>query len=180
MKVFSPVFSWVYEKNYEFDHIPEHRRATVFFGGVISFMILSGAVPALLSIIGYGNQSALSSLMIFLFFSGFALFRIPYMNGKIEKYMPEKIRAKKVAEALAKKKKEQAYVKIQKRIHQEIEETQKRLQYLRVLGLNASATSEEIKSAYRKQAMAWHPDRNKSANAEENFKLVQAAYDKLS
>jgi len=52
---------------------------------------------------------------------------------------------------------------------------------LTVLGLQAGATENEIKKAWRKQAMRWHPDRN-GGNAEcaKKFILAQAAYVKLT
>lgn len=49
-----------------------------------------------------------------------------------------------------------------------------------VLGVSKSASDEEIKKAYRKLAKQYHPDVNKSANAEEKFKEIQEAYDVLS
>jgi curved DNA-binding protein CbpA len=51
-----------------------------------------------------------------------------------------------------------------------------------VLGVSPSATGEEIKLAYRRQAMKWHPDRNSSnrAEAEERFKEIGIAYKVLS
>ena len=50
-----------------------------------------------------------------------------------------------------------------------------------VLGVDRSATADEIKTAYRKQAMKFHPDRNPDdAQAEANFKEAAAAYDILS
>ena len=51
-----------------------------------------------------------------------------------------------------------------------------------VLGVAQAATSEEIKGAYRRQAMKWHPDRNPDnrAEAEERFKELGYAYQILS
>lgn len=49
-----------------------------------------------------------------------------------------------------------------------------------VLGLEHSATPEEIKKAYRRLARELHPDVNPSADAQEKFKLVTHAYDVLS
>ncbi len=55
------------------------------------------------------------------------------------------------------------------------------IDYYETLGLPRTATSDEIKQAYRKLAKKWHPDRNKgSKEAEERFKQVQEAYDVLS
>ena len=53
--------------------------------------------------------------------------------------------------------------------------------YYEVLGVKRDASDEDIKSAYRKLARKYHPDRNPGdKQAEENFKEVQAAYDVLS
>ena len=49
-----------------------------------------------------------------------------------------------------------------------------------VLGVNKSATKAEIKSAYRKLALKWHPDQNKDAGAEKTFKEINHAYEVLS
>jgi molecular chaperone DnaJ len=46
-----------------------------------------------------------------------------------------------------------------------------------VLGLQRTASLEEIKRAYRRLAMRWHPDRNPSTAAENEFKRVKAAYE---
>ena len=52
--------------------------------------------------------------------------------------------------------------------------------YYEVLGVPRGAGTEEIKRAFRKLAMQYHPDRNKSANAEERFKAISEAYEVLS
>jgi len=53
--------------------------------------------------------------------------------------------------------------------------------YYEVLGVNKSASADEIKSAYRKLAMKYHPDRNPdNTEAEEKFKEASEAYAVLS
>lgn len=53
--------------------------------------------------------------------------------------------------------------------------------YYEVLGVAKSATAEEIKKAYRKAAIQFHPDKNPGdKNAEEKFKEAAEAYDVLS
>lgn len=48
-----------------------------------------------------------------------------------------------------------------------------------ILGLSKNATQEEIKKSYRSLAKKYHPDVNKSAEAEEKFKNINAAYEIL-
>ena len=52
--------------------------------------------------------------------------------------------------------------------------------YYEVLGVEKGASVDEVKKAYRKLAMEYHPDRNKAADAEEKFKEISEAYAILS
>ena len=52
--------------------------------------------------------------------------------------------------------------------------------FYETLGIKKGASAADIKSAYRKKAMEFHPDRNKSADAEEKFKEINGAYEVLS
>ncbi len=53
--------------------------------------------------------------------------------------------------------------------------------YYDILGVSKNATSDEIKKAYRKQALEWHPDRHKDEKeaAERRFKEINEAYQVL-
>jgi molecular chaperone DnaJ len=52
--------------------------------------------------------------------------------------------------------------------------------YYEVLGVQRDASKDQIKDAYRTLAMQFHPDRNKSPEAEERFKEISEAYAVLS
>lgn len=54
--------------------------------------------------------------------------------------------------------------------------------YYDILGVSKNASSDEIKKAYRKQALEWHPDRHKDDKeaAEKRFKEINEAYQVLS
>ncbi len=52
--------------------------------------------------------------------------------------------------------------------------------YYEVLGIQKNASKDQIKDAYRKLAMQFHPDRNKEVGAEEKFKEISEAYAVLS
>lgn len=52
--------------------------------------------------------------------------------------------------------------------------------YLHILGLTANADDKEIKKAYRKKAMQFHPDINQSAGAEDMFIKINEAYEYLT
>ncbi len=57
---------------------------------------------------------------------------------------------------------------------------QEKRDYYEVIGVSKTASAEEIKQQYRKLALKFHPDKNKSADAQEHFKEISEAYAVLS
>ena len=52
--------------------------------------------------------------------------------------------------------------------------------YYEILGVKNGATEEELKKAYKKKAIKFHPDKNHSPKAEEAFKRISTAYTTLT
>ncbi|XAR65138.1 hypothetical protein NMG60_11009117 [Bertholletia excelsa] len=52
--------------------------------------------------------------------------------------------------------------------------------YYNILKVARTASDEDLKKAYKRLAMKWHPDKNSSAEAESKFKQISEAYDVLS
>ena len=52
--------------------------------------------------------------------------------------------------------------------------------YYKILGVNRASSEDDIKKAYRKLALKFHPDKNKESDAEEKFKEIAEAYEVLS
>ena len=52
--------------------------------------------------------------------------------------------------------------------------------YYAILGVSQKANFQEIKKSYRRLAKKYHPDRNKSPNAEETIKKINQAFEILS
>ena len=53
------------------------------------------------------------------------------------------------------------------------------LDYYEILGVSFDASDDEIRRAYRRVAMDWHPDRNKDPNAPRTMRLINEAWDVL-
>jgi curved DNA-binding protein CbpA len=49
-----------------------------------------------------------------------------------------------------------------------------------VLGVDINASDKDVKVAYRKLALQFHPDKNKDPGAEDRFKMIGLAYSVLS
>ena len=58
--------------------------------------------------------------------------------------------------------------------------TTKKRDYYEILGVEKSASDEKIRKAFRKLALEFHPDRNKSPDASEKFKEISEAYQVLT
>jgi molecular chaperone DnaJ len=54
--------------------------------------------------------------------------------------------------------------------------TKRKRDYYEILGVDRSATRDEIKQAYRRLALKYHPDRNKAPDAGERFREIAEAY----
>ncbi|XP_075737422.1 dnaJ homolog subfamily B member 8-like, partial [Rhipicephalus microplus] len=56
------------------------------------------------------------------------------------------------------------------------------LDYYKILGVQQTAPLEEIRRAYRRMCLRWHPDKNpdNKERAEQNFRSVAQAYQTLS
>lgn len=88
-------------------------------------------------------------------------------------------------EKLTKMDRNQEYRQLLKQAKLELKKS-KRKDYYKILGLGKDANEDEIKKAYRKEALKHHPDRHSEANEEEKkleevkFKEVGEAYSVLS
>lgn len=54
------------------------------------------------------------------------------------------------------------------------------IDFYQILGVPKNATQVEIKNAYRKQVIKYHPDKNQNPDAPEKFRKIQIAYETLT
>ena len=52
--------------------------------------------------------------------------------------------------------------------------------YYKILDIKKGASEDDVRKAYRRMALKFHPDKNKSPGAEEKFKEIAEAYEVLS
>ena len=52
--------------------------------------------------------------------------------------------------------------------------------FYNILGVSEQSDQSDIKKAYRKLSMKWHPDRNSSREAKEQLQKISEAYETLS
>ncbi len=62
----------------------------------------------------------------------------------------------------------------------DIESILKEKDYYKILGLNKQATSDDIRKAYKKLAVKYHPDKNKHPKSADAFKIISHAFSVLS
>lgn len=53
----------------------------------------------------------------------------------------------------------------------------KKQDYYEILGISKSASADEVRKAFKKLALEFHPDRNPSSEAQEKFKEITHAYE---
>ncbi len=142
MEKYRKLIEWVYEKNWNFDHLPKIKKELLFLSGIFGVLLIVGVIPIILMMKGFTSVKYFSLLIFLLVYVTFYLFRIPYLKGKLNNYIP---------------------LHIHKKIEEEMEESRKRgevpfdwkLPYLKVLNLSSDATEEDIKKIYSKKIIGW-------------------------
>jgi DnaJ-domain-containing protein 1 len=269
MKTIHTIFSWIYEKNYEFSKIPSTKKMMIGYGLFMASLVIGNVFSLILTLTLKANYMPLSLLFFGMIFGIPFMLHRSYKKGKLAKFAPCKIYMdqeierqmnaylnqfnwiqqaskqvyineasdeiiknklvvfylpffntykryqplmpehklqidKKIAEFMyhldkkvTEKEVEAAryyesfsnssysnyyddYDDYYGHYNQQTQKTDYRIKHLNVLGLSSSATFDDIKKAYRKLAMKWHPDRNPgNKQAEEKFKEMKAAYESL-
>lgn len=90
MKTIRTIFSWIYEKNYEFDKMPASKKTLITFAWFMSSVCISSVIPTVITLVLKANYMP----MVLIFFGMFLIvpfmLRRSYNKGKLEKFAPWK------------------------------------------------------------------------------------------
>ena len=139
-----------------------------FFMATMMLLILVFDPQSLISILG--ATTAYGALAGFLGLGGFEAWWSRYREERDRKLYEEYQRNERARRRQERK---------ERRARAEEERRRSMAWCYAVLGIPETATLEEVKAAYRRMALRYHPDMNKSKDAEARMKEINEAYERL-